>query len=201
MRRVLWTLAVALGDLEIARRAASGRVVVALASLALACSGSAREGTPTPTSEPSTPADGPADAPGEPAGAGKPRGASASEPVPTDNGGPCEQLTRGACLVSRRCTLVPNTAKRGDYTCRAEQAPCEVGIAQAALSQNDMAEIALCAERAGCHLERGSCYCPCGGPSEDEKDCSCVCGGGAPPNCVAGTVEKGGSPGRTVFEK
>ena len=197
MTRVLCRSAVALRDLEIARGANDRASITlgALASLVLACSGSARDVTPTTTSEASTPADATAGAPGKPPGAGGPAGKSPAREAPHD-GRPCEQLTRGACLTSRRCTLVPNAAKRGGYTCRAEQAPCEVGIAQRGLSQNDMAEVALCAGRAGCQLDRGSCYCPCGGPSEDEKNCSCVCGGGAPPNCVAGTVEKsGGSRG------
>ena len=172
---------------------------VAVASAVLACSSSGREVTPITSSEPATPTDAAPQAPEKPSGAGKPRGAKAPAPAPKDNGAPCEQLTRGACLVSRRCTLVPNAAKRGQYACRDEQAPCELGIAQDALYRNDGAEAARCTERAGCQVDPGSCYCACGGPAEDERNCSCVCGGGAPPNCVAGTVEKGGASRRPLF--
>ena len=157
-----------------------------LAGLAFACSGSARDAAPTTTSEPSTPA--PEDATPAPV-AQVPAGKMPSPEV-ADDGQPCGQMTRGACLASRRCTLVVSPEKRGAYSCRAEQAPCEAGIAQSALFSRDAAEVARCTERAGCQVDSGSCYCPCGGPAEDEKSCSCVCGGGAPPNCAPGAVER-----------
>jgi hypothetical protein len=101
-------------------------------------------------------------------------------------------------MQSTSCTLehAPVPPRRDLYLCRPEQGPCEAGIAQRALiGQNggDASEGPRCLQRAGCTLDPGGCYCPCGGSGQsavpdgpEAPVCSCACGGGAPANCVPG---------------
>jgi hypothetical protein len=123
-----------------------------------------------------------------------PTPASRMDAGPALDASSCASLTRGACMESESCTLVLDStaARAGVYVCRPAESPCEVGLAQSALSNGGAAR-AECQARTGCSVVAGSCYCACRGSGQTAvpddpatRACSCACGGGAPPRCALG---------------
>jgi hypothetical protein len=128
--------------------------LLALSTLALACSSGA-DPAPQPPTEVSDD-DGAPEAPPEEPG---------EEPQES-----CSELAETPCRKSPDCTLVQDESQGSGYLCRAAQGPCEQGFRQEGNSREE------CEEREGCRFEPGDCYCP--------PEVTCVCGGGPPPRCV-----------------
>jgi hypothetical protein len=122
-----------------------------------------------------------------------------STPSPPATSGPCEALSRTACMQSTECTLEQEGERSRRYRCRPATEPCERGFAQAGFwgsgtegVRASKAQQAACDARPGCGFVDGGCYCHCRGmgetavPDGDEAEgCACECSGGPPPTCRA----------------